>query len=92
MITALQTQPLASNSVIPAPIHAQQPASGLADILRRWWQALQAETEAEPMTRCPAPSASARPRPVAVPDWQIPAYLRKAQSGDTAGVWVCKRP
>lgn len=86
MITALQTQPLAS-SALCVTVH-EQPASGLADTLRRWWQAL-----APLLANQTAPisfetlEASSGP----VPDWQIPAYVRKARSGDNAVQWVSKR-
>lgn len=87
MITAFQAPTLAS-SAASMPTHAQ-PASGPADTLRRWWHAMTPLVVGGQT----APLSFENLEPVCgpVPDWQIPAYLRKARSGDSAALWVSKR-
>ena len=87
MITAFQTTPpLASNASVSTSL---QPVSGLADTLRRWWQSmtpLMASSQTAPLS-----FENLEPVCGPVPDWQIPAYVRKARSGDSAALWVSKR-
>lgn len=51
--------------------------------IRRWWRSWQDG----PVFM----DTLASPQAVAVPDWQIPACVRKARSGDAAGQWVYPR-